>query len=62
VLNYKEVEVNLDKEHWYEDVPKSVEKSHESEVSIIQNQQVKTGRTIPNNKADIIIHVNEKGT
>jgi hypothetical protein len=26
------------------------------------NHQVQTDRTIPNNKPDIIIHVNEKGT
>jgi len=26
------------------------------------NQQVQTNRTIPNNKPDIIIHDNEKGT
>jgi hypothetical protein len=31
-------------------------------VTILRNQQVKTGRTIPNNKPDIIIRDNEKGT
>jgi hypothetical protein len=31
-------------------------------VTIILNQQVQTDRNIPNNKPDIIIHDNEKGT
>jgi hypothetical protein len=31
-------------------------------VTILWNQQVQTDRTIPNNKADIIIQDNEKGT
>jgi hypothetical protein len=31
-------------------------------IIIIKNQQVQTSRTIPNNKADIIICDNEKGT
>jgi hypothetical protein len=31
-------------------------------VTILWNQQVQTDRTIPNNKADIIIRDNEKGT
>jgi len=42
----KETGVQLDKKRWYEHVPKSVQ----------------TDRTIPNNKPDIIIHDNEKGT
>jgi len=57
-----EIEVQLDKKHWYEHVPKSVEKSQGSKVNILWNQQVQTDRTIPNNKPDIIIHDNEKGT
>jgi hypothetical protein len=43
-------------------VPKSVETSQGSKVAILANQQVQTDRTITNNKADIIIHDNEKGT
>jgi hypothetical protein len=31
-------------------------------VTILWNQQVQTDRTIHNNKSDIIIRVNEKGT
>jgi len=31
-------------------------------VTILWNQQVQTDRTIPNNKPDIIIRDNEKGT
>jgi len=48
--------------HWYEHVPKSVETSQGGKVTILWNQQVQTDRTIPNNKADIIIGDNEKGT
>ena len=47
------------KKNWYEHVPKSVETSKGGKV---WNQQVQTDRTIPNNKPDIIIRDNEKGT
>jgi len=57
----KETGVQLDKKHWYEHVPKSVETSQVGKVTILRNQQVQTDRTIPNNKPDIIIHDNEKG-
>ena len=50
------------KKNWYEHVPKSVETSQEGKVTILWNQQVQTDRTIHNNKPDIIIHDNEKGT
>jgi len=43
-------------------VPKSVETSQGGEVTILWNQQVQTDRTIPNNKPDITIRDNEKGT
>jgi len=43
-------------------VPKSVETSQGGKVTILWNQKVQTDRTIPNNKPDIIIHGNEKGT
>jgi hypothetical protein len=33
-----------------------------SKVTILWNQQVQTDRTIPNNKPDIVIRYNEKGT
>jgi hypothetical protein len=58
----KETGVQLDKKHWYEHVPKSVETSRESKVTILWDQQVQTDRTIPNNKPDIVIRDNEKGT
>jgi hypothetical protein len=58
----KETGVQLDKRIWYEHVPKSVETSQGGKVTILWNQQVQTGRTIPNNKSDIIIRGNEKGT
>jgi hypothetical protein len=51
--------VKLDKNHWYEHVPKSVVKSQGGKVTILWNQQVQTDRTIPNNKPDIIICDNE---
>jgi len=58
----KETGVQLGKNHWYEHVPKSVETSPGGKVTILWNQQVQTDRTIPNNKLDIIIRDNEKGT
>jgi hypothetical protein len=58
----KELGVKLDSELWYEHVPKSVETSQVGKVNILWNQQVKTERTVPNNKPDIIIQGNEKGT
>jgi len=53
---------NLTKKHWYDYVPKSVETSQGGKVTILWNQQVQTDKTIPNNKPDIIIRDNEKGT
>jgi len=47
---------------WYEHVPKSVETSQGCKVTVLWNQQVQTDRTIHNNKPDIIIRDNEKGT
>jgi len=43
-------------------VPKSVETSQGGKVTILWNQQIQTDGTIPNNKPDIIIRDNEKGT
>jgi len=62
LLHCKESGVQLDKKHWYEHVPKSVETSQGGKVTILWNQQVQTDRTIPNNKPDIIISDNGKGT
>jgi len=58
----KETGVQLDKKHWYEHVPKSVETSQGGKVTTLWNQQVQTDRTISNNKPDIIICDNEEGT
>jgi len=58
----KEAGVQLDKKHRYEHVPKSVETSQVGKVTILWNQQVQTDRTIPNNKPDVIIRDNDKGT
>jgi len=52
----------IGQKHLYEHVPKSVETSQGGKVTIFWNQQVQTDRTIPNNKPDIIIRDNEKGT
>jgi hypothetical protein len=41
---------------------KSVETSHEVKLILLWNQQVKTDITAPNNKPDVIIPDNEKGT
>ena len=57
-----ETGVKMDKKHWYEQVPKSVETIQGDKVTILWNQQIKADRTIPNNKPDIIIRDNEKGT
>ena len=57
---YKEMGVKLDSELWYDHVPKSVETSHGGKVTILWKQQVRTDRTIPNNKPDNIIHCNKK--
>jgi hypothetical protein len=54
--------IKLHSEFWHEHVPKSVETSKVGKVIILWNQQVQTDRTIPNNKPDIIIRDNEKGT
>jgi hypothetical protein len=58
----KEIGVQLDKKHWYEHVPKSLETTQGGKITILWNQQVQTDRTIPNNKPDIIIRDNEQGT
>jgi hypothetical protein len=52
----------MDKKHWYEHVPKSVETGREVNVTIMWNQQFQTDRTIPNNKPDIVIRDNDKIT
>jgi hypothetical protein len=58
----KETGVQLDKKLWYEHVPKSVETSQGGKVTTLWNPQVQNDRTIANNKPDIIIRDNEKGT
>ena len=58
----KETGVQLDKKHWYEHVPKSVETSQGGKVTILWNQQIQTDRIILHKKPDIIIRDNEKGT
>ena len=58
----KETVVQLDKNHWYESVPKSVETSQGGKVTIMWNQQVQTDRIIPSSNPDIIIRENEKRT
>jgi hypothetical protein len=43
-------------------LPKSVRTSHEGTVTILWYQQERTDRTIPNNKPDIIIRGDKKGS
>jgi hypothetical protein len=62
IKHAKKKGVHLDKKQWYEHVTKSVETSQGGKITILWNQQVQTDRTIPNNKPDIIIRDNEKGT
>jgi hypothetical protein len=57
----KETGVKLDNEHWYQRVTKSVETVYEGKVIILWNQQVKTDKTIHNNKLNITIRDGGKG-
>jgi hypothetical protein len=57
-----EVRVKTDNKYWYDHVPKSVETSHEGKITILWNQKVRTDSTIANNKPDIIMCDNNKGT
>jgi len=43
-------------------VPGSVETSRGGKVTLLWNQKIQTDGTIPNNKPDIVIRDNEKGT
>ena len=43
----KETGVKLDKRHWYEHVPKSVETSQEGKVIILWNQKLQTDTPSP---------------
>ena len=52
--------VKLDSEHSYEHVPTLVETSPERKVTVLWSKQVRSDRTIPNNKPDIIIRDNKK--
>ena len=58
----KEIFLKLDNKYWYDHVPKLVETSHEGEVTILWNQEVRTDRTVPNNEPDVIIRDNKQGT
>jgi len=58
----KDIGIKLDNQHWCNHVPKLVETSHDGEVTILWNQQVRTDRAIPNHKPDIIIPDNTQGT
>jgi hypothetical protein len=48
--------------NWYEHVTKSAETSQGGKVTVLWNQNVQSDRSIPNNKPDIVIRDNEKGT
>jgi hypothetical protein len=49
-------------ERWCDHISKSFERSHQVKVTILSSQQVQTDRNIPNNKTDITIRDNERGT
>jgi hypothetical protein len=59
---YKETGVQLDKKHWYEHVPKSLETSQGGKEIILWNQQLQTDSTIPNKQPGTVIRDNEKAT
>ena len=50
------------RQHFRENYKKVYEINQGGKVTILWNQQVQTDRTIPNNKPDIIIRDNGKGT
>ena len=52
----------LDDRQWYDHVQKLVETRHEVKVTALWNKQVRTDRTVPNNKPDIIIRDNKQVT
>ena len=58
----KDMWLKLDKEHWYKNVPKSVEIISESKVTVRWKEQEQTDRTNPDNKLDITVRDNEEGT
>jgi adenine-specific DNA methylase len=47
--------VKLDKEHWYEHVPKLAETSAGGKVTILWNQKLQTDRTIHSDKPKNVI-------
>jgi hypothetical protein len=59
---FKRIAVTFDRQHWYQDVPKPLERIYDGNIIMLWNQQVKTDRSVPNNKPENIIHDNEKGT
>jgi hypothetical protein len=60
-LTCKEIGVELENEHWNEQVPKLVEIIPESKVTILWSQQDQTDKTIPNHEPDIEICDHERG-
>ena len=57
-----ETGIKLHNKHWYDHVPKLVETSHERKIAILWNEQLRTDRTVPNNKQDVIMRDNKQGT
>jgi hypothetical protein len=58
----KKLGIKLANEHWQEYIPKLTEISREFKITILWNRQVKTERTIPKKKPDVIICDNKKRT
>jgi len=59
---HQEIGVKFNNKHWHDHIPKSVETGHDSKVTILWNEQVRTDKIIPNNQPDIIIRDNKQGT
>ena len=61
VLSYARTRVTADSAHWYVHVTIS-RKGHDGKVTILWNELLQAGRTVHNQKPDIIIRDDNKGT
>ena len=62
VHNYTSTYARKQGYSWAKNSGMNMCQSQGGKVTILWNQQVQTDRTVPNNKPDIIIRDNEKGT
>ena len=54
--------MKLSKEHWCVQMPNPVATNHEGKVNTLWTLQMQTDRSTPNNRLDITIRDNAKGT